>query len=334
MNIFTSRSADSARNLDLLLAFAAAGVLANRLFLVATGYPKLGGGTLHISHAIWGGLMMLIAVAVAVSSVAPRARIFVAVLGGAGFGWFVDELGKFITTSVNYFFKPTLALIYVVFVIMYLVFRSHGRRAYRPDEALLNALEALKSASLGELDDAGRSEALALLDAQGTDASMTGGVRALLAGAPIVDARRPHAYTRVRSRLRAATERWAESPRYPYIFVGILLLLAINGGIQIAYYAAVGPGVHSLTEWAITVSEVVTVVFVFIGTSLIRRSRLDAYAWLERSLIVSIFFTQVFLFSEAQLAAVVDLIISLVVWFFLRSSIRVEQARVPIAEMA
>jgi hypothetical protein len=333
MKIFTSRSTDAARNLDLLLAFAAAGVLGNRLFLVLTGYPKLGGGTLHISHAIWGGLMMIVAVAVAVSSVAPRARLFAAVLGGAGFGWFVDELGKFITTSVNYFFKPTLSLIYVVFVVMYLVFRSHGRRAYRPDEALLNALEALQSAALGELDDAGRSTALALLDGHGPDEGITGGVRALLLSAPTVPVRRPNAYTRVRANLRAATERWAEHPSYPYIFAGLLLLLAINAAVQIAIYAAVGPGVHSLTEWAITVSEVVTVAFVVVGVSLIHRSRLHAYAWLERSLLVSIFVTQVFLFTEAQLLGVVDLTVSLVVWFFLRSAMRVEQARtLPIAD--
>ena len=91
------RSIEAQRNLDVLLAFAIAGVLANRFFLVITGYPQLGGGTLHISHAIWGGLMMVIAAAAAVSVITPGVRLFVAVVGGAGFGWFVDELGKFIT---------------------------------------------------------------------------------------------------------------------------------------------------------------------------------------------------------------------------------------------
>ena len=36
-------------------------VLGNRAFLILTGYPQLGNGTLHISHAIWGALMMGIA---------------------------------------------------------------------------------------------------------------------------------------------------------------------------------------------------------------------------------------------------------------------------------
>jgi hypothetical protein len=107
--------------------------------------------------------------------------------------------------------------------------------------------------------------------------------------------------------------------------------LATWSAVQIALYAAVGPGVHSLTEWAITVSEVAA--FAFVGVSLIHRSRLHAYAWFERSLVLSIFFTQVFVFTEAQLAGVLDLIVSLVVWFFLRSAIRLEQARtLPVAE--
>jgi len=46
------RAIDAQRNLDVLLAFAIAGVLGNRFFLVITGYPQLGGGTLHISHHI------------------------------------------------------------------------------------------------------------------------------------------------------------------------------------------------------------------------------------------------------------------------------------------
>src|ERR1700683_5495435 len=150
------RTTDVTRNLDLFLAFAVAGVLGNRFFLGVTGYPQLGNGTLHISHAIWGALMMATAIVVAVAFIAPAGRTVVAVLGGAGFGWFVDELGKFITRDVNYFFRPTLALIYCVFIAMYLVFRSLERRGFRPEEGILNAFEALKAAALGRLGGARR----------------------------------------------------------------------------------------------------------------------------------------------------------------------------------
>ena len=114
--------------LDLFLVCAVASVLGNRVFLIITGYPQLGNGTLHISHAIWGALMMAIAIIFAISFLAPSTRTFIAFLGGSGFGWFIDELGKFITRDVNYFFEPTIALIYIVFIVMYLVFRIGGER--------------------------------------------------------------------------------------------------------------------------------------------------------------------------------------------------------------
>ena len=166
---FSLRSVDVAQRLDTFLVCAIGAVLGNRFFLILTGYPQLGNGTLHISHAIWGALMMAIAIIFAISYLPPFTRTFVAFLGGAGFGWFIDELGKFITRDVNYFFEPTIALIYIVFVVMYLAFRSVELRAFRPDEAVLNAIEALKSASLGRLDDHQRREAIALLDSTGAN---------------------------------------------------------------------------------------------------------------------------------------------------------------------
>ena len=64
---FALRSADAGRRLDLFLVCAVASVLGNRVFLIITGYPQLGNGTLHISHAIWGALMMAIAIIFAIS---------------------------------------------------------------------------------------------------------------------------------------------------------------------------------------------------------------------------------------------------------------------------
>ena len=44
-----------------LVAFAVT-VIGVRVFLEATGYPQIGNSVLHIAHAIWGGLLLFVAV--------------------------------------------------------------------------------------------------------------------------------------------------------------------------------------------------------------------------------------------------------------------------------
>ena len=62
------RSVDAGHLLDIFLVCAVEAVIGNRVFLVITGYPQLGNGTLHISHAIWGALMMAIAIVIALAA--------------------------------------------------------------------------------------------------------------------------------------------------------------------------------------------------------------------------------------------------------------------------
>ncbi len=318
------RSTDVSRNLDIFLAFGVAGVLGNRFFLAATGYPQVGNGTLHISHAIWGGAMMAAAIAAAVSFISPAVRGFVAVLGGAGFGWFVDELGKFITRNVNYFFRPTLAIIYSVFVAMYLLFRILERRAYRSEEKLLNALEAVKAGAIGRLDEPTRLQALALLDQISDDDTLVKPVRELLRQLPTRQQPRPSRLTRVTHRTLGVYERWTVRRGFIFTMMIFFLLLAVSNVAEILILVAGHAHLHTYTQWATFVSSVLSLALVIVGVCLLPRARLAALRWFEAAVLVSIFVTQVFLFADRQLAAVLNLTIAIVVWIGLRSIIRLE----------
>jgi len=327
MNRLWVPSRDAGRNLDLFFTFAVAGVLANRIFLVITGYPQLGNGTLHISHAIWGGVMMLIAIVFAVSSLAPGVRAFVAVLGGAGFGWFVDELGKYITRDVDYFFKPTLALIYTIFVAMYFVFRSIRRPRNRPEDVMLNAVEAMRQGILGRLDEPRRVEALTLLDTVRVESHPASRLQDVLIELETVPPREPGVGTRILRAGRSVLERWTAQRSFAFIYGGIFLLLAAADTSQVLIHALGDPGVHSVSEWIITVTCGISFVFAAIGAAMLTRSRRTGYRWLEASLLVSILVTQVFLFHEAQIEATVDLVITLAFWMLLRAAMSVERGR-------
>ena len=144
---------------------AVTSLLAIRFYLHSTGFPQLAPGPLHIAHMLWGGLAMLIALFISLAFLDHSARVTAAVVGGIGFGAFIDELGKFITGDNDYFFQPAVALIYVVFVLIFLVIRALASRQSLSSEACLaNALDIAKQGSLSGLDEEERAYALELLE--------------------------------------------------------------------------------------------------------------------------------------------------------------------------
>jgi hypothetical protein len=322
---FALRSADSGRRLDIFLVCAVASVLGNRVFLIITGYPQLGNGTLHISHAIWGALMMAVAIVFALSFLAPNNRTFIAFIGGCGFGWFIDELGKFITRDVNYFFKPTIALIYFVFIAMYLVFRAIQRRDYTADEALLNGLEALKAAAIGELSEARRRSAVLLLERTHSDDAFARHVHTLLSSESDLPDPRPNRF-----------ERWGHAVRVWYLGLAqhrwferaVLVWFVVVGSGQLVAAIVLAfdhRAIRGFEEWATVVSSGVSGALIVVGVvELTRHRRLSAYRWFERGMLVQIFVTQVFEFAQEQLAGVFGLVFNLLVWIALRSMIRAE----------
>jgi hypothetical protein len=331
---FAVKSAGLGHNLDVFLVIAICSVLGNRLFLIITGYPQLGNGTLHISHAIWGATMMAIAIVWSISYLGPSTRTFVSVLGGMGFGWFVDELGKFVTRDVNYFWQPTIALIYMIFVGMYLVFRSLGRRNFGPEEGLLNAIEALKSAALGQLKEPTRQDVLDVFDTTKPTGPLADRVRALLEDVHVLPAARPGRFARFGKVLREHYVAWTERRWFTIAINTIFVLYAVIAFATVLSLAIDGPGVTSFPEWATLIGSSVSGTLIVIGVTQLRRSRLHAYRWFDRGLLVDIFVTQIFVFAEEQLGAVVGLAISLSVWVMLRSAINVEIARARTANNA
>src|SRR4030042_3015165 len=89
-----------------------------RSFLALTGYPQLGGSTLHIAHVLWGGLILYIAAILPLLYLNSRLHIVGAVLSGVGVGLFIDEVGKFITRQYDYFFPAAAPIIYVFFLLV------------------------------------------------------------------------------------------------------------------------------------------------------------------------------------------------------------------------
>jgi len=137
-----------------LVAFAVT-VIVTRIFLQLAGFPQLGNDILHFAHALWGGLILIIAAYLPLAFTNKRIIKFSALLSGVGIGLFIDEIGKFITQSNDYFFPPALSLIYGFFLItvfVYLFFRKSHKES--PRKAMYHILEELQDAIDGDLDTA------------------------------------------------------------------------------------------------------------------------------------------------------------------------------------
>jgi hypothetical protein len=104
-----------------LLSFALT-VALTRLFLSATGYPQLGSQTLHIAHLLWGGLALFVGALLMLIVVNRWAYVAGALLTGIGVGLFIDEVGKFITRTNDYFYPPAAPIIYTFFLLVLLLY--------------------------------------------------------------------------------------------------------------------------------------------------------------------------------------------------------------------
>ncbi|MCA9386362.1 hypothetical protein KC717_06990, partial [Candidatus Dojkabacteria bacterium] len=110
---------DAYEFLEIFFVSAIASIFLIRSFLVVTGYPQLGGGGLHIAHMLWGGFLLMIALVLMFIFISRQSAYIASIVGGVGFGTFIDELGKFITADNNYFFQPTFALLYIIFILLF-----------------------------------------------------------------------------------------------------------------------------------------------------------------------------------------------------------------------
>lgn len=99
-----------------LLCFAAS-VTVTRLFLNITGFPQIGKGDIHIGHVLWGGVVLFSGALLPLMLANRWVFDVSAALSGVGVGLFIDEVGKFITQSSDYFTPAAAPIIYAFFLI-------------------------------------------------------------------------------------------------------------------------------------------------------------------------------------------------------------------------
>jgi hypothetical protein len=340
------RNADFGELQDAFLISAVTTILVIRTQLWLTNYPQLGGGGLHIAHLLYGGIFMVLAIGLLLTFLGRSPRLPAAVVGGVGFGFFIDELGKFITADNNYFFQPAAALIYLIFVGLFLLTRSlQGRHGFSPAERLSNAIDLIGEAARRDFDANEKRRALEFLEGADPSHPFVGPVRRLIAELETIPPRRPSRIGRAaraaRDRYRRMIEQGWFKPVIAWVFVLWAFLSAV-AVFQLVFSVGVdlggaryGFGSDSLGDLsfiniASLASSAVSAIFVAVGLRRWRAGdRAGAYRLFDRALLVSIFITRVFSFVESQFGAVfgvaLDLLLLVTVRYAARQERRIER---------
>jgi hypothetical protein len=321
------RRYDAGDLLDIFLVSAVSALLLVRFLLRITGYPQLGGERLHIAHLLWGGLLMMSALIILLSTQSRLPIHFCAVVGGVGFGLFIDELGKMLTRDVNYFFRPTIALIYILFILLYIASRALGRRIEpTPEASLINALELTKEAVIRDMDPTEKRLALACLERSDPSHPVVPVLWKMLNEVEVVPPLLPAPLAAARLRVRAWYNRFSQARFFSPLVLALATANAAAAVVQgfRALKPAASRSLH-VDAWGQLVSSGLIFLLVVWGILSWPRSRLSAYRRFRRAALLSICVTQVFAFYRQQLGAIAGLAVSVLIWAALGYLIRQEE---------
>lgn len=328
------RSVDGNTKLEIFLVSTVFSLLAIRSFLALTGYPQLSGGGLHIAHVLLGGLLMMVSIVILLEFINQYSRYMAAFLGGAGFGAFIDELGKFITSDNDYFYQPTIALIYIILIVLYLIFQSLNQYSFLSrEERLANVLEMTKEAVIFNLDSKKLARAQDLLEAGRRDDPLADPLREMLEVIGNVPPGKPDSYTRIKQLARGkyqelVKKRWFSTVVLTLFVVSSIISLLgaiIIIGIKILDMVSEKDLVNlPLPTWLIALSVAFSAILVVSGVLKMKKDRLKAYHRFKTAVLIQIIFTQVFSFYMDQMGATLGFGLNILVLAVLRYMISQE----------
>jgi hypothetical protein len=319
--------------LERFFVSAVVTVLVIRAWLELTGYPQIGGDGLHIAHMLFGGIGMLIALLANLMFLGRRTRVFAAIVGGAGFGAFIDELGKFITSDNNYFYQPAVALIYVVFILLFIAGERLASDSHpTSDERLAQALDVVTNATIEGYPKREREQASQLLAESDPKNPLVPALEQALA--KIAATPEPAESLAEREAQRVARSyTWLVSQRWfltlVLVIAGVVILFNLRSLSITILTDPVDRRLQVYVESTTGLLSIVTVIaggLLIAGLLFLRNSLLTAFQWFRRSVLVSLLVAQPLAFYEQQWTALVGLALNLVLLSALEFGIARESA--------
>lgn len=221
-------------------------------------------------------------------------------LGGIGFGTFIDELGKFITSDNNYFYRPTIAFIYMIFVLLYLLLKFIPRyQQLSQREYLVNALELIKDSAINDLDADEKRQALRYLRRCDQKDPLVISLNKLIHKMDTIPVSEPGILTRMGRRIERFYIAIAKSGIVMKTTIVYLVYETLRTFLQVLSYFITRPELP-LNEWGKLYSSILAGIFVLIGLSALKFSRLEAYRFFRIAMLIIILLTEFFAFMRTE----------------------------------
>jgi hypothetical protein len=247
----------AARKYVLLVVISmAASVGVTRLFLELTGYPQVAGGELHIAHLLWGGLLIFLAALMTLILYNRWVYGAAAIMTGLGIGLFIDEVGKVITRSNDYFYPAAAPIVYVLFLgAVRLYVRVRQPAPQDPRAVMYCVLEDMNEVLDRNLDTDERADllsGLAFVQANASDpdlARLSRTMTEFLSWDELHTIPPPETWA-------VCLRRWAQSTVTRYVprgamrllLAGLLLLVACVAFANVAWHAL---GAFDSSQWEV-----------------------------------------------------------------------------------
>lgn len=319
-------------------------VLVMRFYLKITNNAQVTFGMLHIAHVMWGGLFLMIGLGIGLMFYGKRALIWASLVGGVGWGLFIDEAGKFLTRDNDYWFRPAVIIIYISFVILFLVYRKLEREQKTDTKTLwyelVENLDEVVEDSLGERE---KQELLRLIgklktrELDGDKQRMLDQIELVVNKSKTIKRKTNFSLQRlIASGLRVSYNRLFRKKVVFYGLVAYSAWYVVDKFVDVTriltnphklmvvekYYA--NYDFFSKTDvymisFKIVIDLVVASFFLWGLISWINKKTLRGVKFYQMGLLINIFLSSVFKFYFEQFSGVFSLVLSLVLWGWLNN---------------